>query len=159
MNEPRKIELLAPAKNADYGIEAILHGADAVYIGAPMFGARASAGNTVSDIERLSEFAHRYHARVYVAMNTILEDKDLADAERLLHELYNAGTDAVIIQDMGILQLRLPPIALHASTQMDNRTAAKAVFLEQAGFSQIVLARELSLDEIAAIARSVTVPI
>ena len=159
MNEPRKIELLAPAKNADYGIEAILHGADAVYIGAPMFGARASAGNTVSDIERLSEFAHRYHARVYVAMNTILEDKDLADAERLLHELYNAGTDAVIIQDMGILQLRLPPIALHASTQMDNRTVAKAVFLEQAGFSQIVLARELSLDEIAAIARSVTVPI
>ena len=159
MNEPRKIELLAPAKNADYGIEAILHGADAVYIGAPMFGARASAGNTVSDIERLSEFAHRYHARVYVAMNTILEDKDLVDAERLLHELYNAGTDAVIIQDMGILQLQLPPIALHASTQMDNRTVAKAVFLEQAGFSQIVLARELSLDEIAAIARSVTVPI
>ena len=106
VNEPRKIELLAPAKNADYGIEAILHGADAVYIGAPMFGARASAGNTVSDIERLSEFAHRYHARVYVAMNTILEDKDLADAERLLHELYNAGTDAVIIQDMGILQLQ-----------------------------------------------------
>lgn len=151
--------MLAPAKNADYGIEAILHGADAVYIGAPMYGARASVGNGVADIARLARFAHQYHARLYVAMNTILEDKDLAQAERLIHELYEAEADAIIIQDMGIMQLSLPPIALHASTQMDNRTADKAMFLEQAGFSQIVLARELIIDEIARIASKVTVPL
>lgn len=159
MKHRHKIELLAPAKNADYGIEAILHGADAVYIGAPMYGARASVSNNIDDIARLARFAHQYHARVYVAMNTILEDKDLTQANRLIHELYEAGADAIIIQDMGILQLSLPPIALHASTQMDNRTADKAMFLEQAGFSQIVLARELTIGEIAEIASKVTVPL
>ncbi len=159
MNRTNKIELLAPAKNVDYGIEAILHGADAVYIGAPMYGARASAGNSVADIQRLARFAHQYHARVYVAMNTILEEKDLVVAERLIGELYNADVDAVIIQDMGILQLSLPPIALHASTQADNRGVEKAIFLEQAGFSQIVLARELTMEEIAEIARRVTIPL
>ncbi len=159
MKRTNKIELLAPARNADYGIEAILHGADAVYIGAPMYGARASVGNGVEDIARLTRFAHQYHACVYVAMNTILEDKDLVQAEQLIYELYEAGADAIIIQDMGILQLSLPPIALHASTQMDNRTADKALFLERAGFSQIVLARELTINEIAEIAGKVTVPL
>ncbi|MFT4071106.1 MAG: U32 family peptidase [Dysgonamonadaceae bacterium] len=155
----RKIELLAPAKNADYGIEAILHGADAVYIGAPRFSARASAGNTVGDIARLSAFAHQYYAKVYVALNTILEDSDMKATEELIHELYCAGADALIIQDMGILQLNLPPIPLHASTQMDNRTVEKIVFLEKAGFSQIVLARELSVEEIARMASAVSTPL
>ncbi len=155
----RKIELLAPAKNADYGMEAILHGADAVYIGAPMFGARAAAGNTIEEIEQLAQFAHQYHARVYVTMNTILQDDDLPKAKELILRLYNIGVDAIIVQDMGLLQLDLPPIALHASTQMDNRTKEKALFLEKAGFSQIVLARELSIHQINEICQAVSTPI
>ncbi|MFQ6370747.1 peptidase U32 family protein [Shewanella sp. YIC-542] len=146
------LELLAPAKNADYGIAAIGHGADAVYIGGPAFGARATAGNSVQDIERLCRYAHGYGAQVFVALNTILSDQELQQADRLINELYQAGADALIVQDMGILQLDLPPIALHASTQTDNRTPEKVAFLEQVGFSQVVLARELSLAQIEAIA-------
>ena len=146
------LELLAPAKNLESGIEAIRHGADAVYIGGPTFGARAAAGNSVQDIEQLCGFAHRFGAHVYVAFNTLLQDDELAMAQQLTHQLYEAGADALIVQDMGLLQLDLPPIALHASTQTDNRTVDKVRFLEQVGFSQVVLARELSLPEIRAIA-------
>lgn len=149
-----KLELLAPAKNAEFGMEAILHGADAVYIGGPAFGARYSAGNTVDDIKRLCDFAHRYNAQVFVAINTTMSDDELDVAEKLIWELYEAGADALIIQDMGILKLNIPPIALHASTQMDNRTPEKAAFLEQVGFSQVVLARELTLPQIRAVAKS-----
>ncbi|MCG9695771.1 U32 family peptidase [Shewanella sp. Isolate11] len=148
-----RLELLAPAKNADYGIEAIRHGADAVYIGGPAFGARATAGNSVEDIARLCEFAHRYHAQVFVAINTILMDDELEAAEKLIWQVYEAGADALIVQDMGILQLNIPPIALHASTQMDNRNPEKVAFLEQVGFSQVVLARELGLSQIREVAK------
>ncbi|MDN5502023.1 MAG: U32 family peptidase [Shewanella sp.] len=147
-----RLELLAPAKNADYGIEAIRHGADAVYIGGPAFGARATAGNSVEDIARLCAFAHKYHAQVFVALNTILMDDELETAEKLIWDVYNAGADALIVQDMGVLQLNLPPIALHASTQMDNRNPEKVAFLEQVGFSQVVLARELGLSQIREVA-------
>ena len=159
MKQRRAIELLAPAKNAETGIEAILHGADAVYIGAPRYGARAAAGCTTSDIERLCNFAHTYNARVYVALNTILYNDELEDARRIIYELYHAGVDALIVQDMALLQLDLPPIALHASTQCDNRTAEKVQFLADAGFSQVVLARELSLDDIRNIAQHTQVPL
>ena len=142
------IELLAPAKNLECGIEAINHGADAVYIGAPRFGARAAAGNSIEDIKALVEHAHLYNARIYVTVNTILHDEELPETEKMIWELYRAGVDALIIQDMGITRLNLPPIALHASTQMDNRTPEKVKFLSDIGFRQVVLARELSLDEI-----------
>lgn len=148
----RKIELLAPAKTAEIGIEAINHGADAVYIGAPQFSARAAAGNEVADIAQLAAYAHRFRAKVYVALNTILKDDELLSAERLAWNLYEAGADALIIQDMSLLELSLPPIALHASTQIDNRTIEKIQFLESVGFSQVVLARELSLEQIRSIA-------
>ncbi|GAB1055567.1 MAG: U32 family peptidase [Shewanella algae] len=147
-----KLELMAPAKNADFGIEAIRHGADAVYIGGPAFGARHTAGNSVEDIVRLCEFAHRYHAQVFVTFNTILLDDELEEARRLIWAVYEAGADAIIVQDLGLLELDLPPIALHASTQMDNRVPAKVAFLEHVGFSQVVLARELSLSQIRAVA-------
>lgn len=145
------LELLAPAKTADIGREAILHGADAVYIGGPLFGARVNAGNSVADIAALAAFAHRYHARVFATVNTILHDSELELARKLIWELYEAGVDALIVQDMGLLELDLPPIALHASTQADIRTPEKAKFLADVGFSQLVLARELSLPEIRAI--------
>lgn len=159
MINARKIELLAPAKNLECGIEAINHGADAVYIGAPKFSARANAGNTLEDIEALAKYAHQFKARVYVALNTIIKDDELAETEKLIWELYNAKVDALIIQDMGIMMLNLPPIPLHASTQNDNRTAEKAKFLEQAGFSQIVLARELTMSEIKEIASEISTPL
>ncbi|MGV3906536.1 peptidase U32 family protein [Enterobacter hormaechei] len=147
-----KLELMAPAKNADFGIEAIRHGADAVYIGGPAFGARHTAGNSIEDITRLCEFAHKYHAQVFVTINTILLDDELEEARRLIWAVYEAGADAIIVQDLGLLELDLPPIALHASTQMDNRVPAKVAFLEHVGFSQVVLARELSLSQIRAVA-------
>ncbi|WP_306603322.1 U32 family peptidase [Azonexus sp.] len=150
------LELLAPAKNADFGIEAIKHGADAVYIGGPAFGARYGAGNDLADIKRLCDFAHRFHARVFVAVNTILHDEELEGARQLAWQLYEAGADALIIQDMGLLELDLPPIQLHASTQTDIRNPAKARFLQDAGFSQIVLAREMSIQEVEAVARETT---
>ncbi len=156
---PKKIELLAPAKDLECGIEAINHGADAVYIGAPKFSARASAGNSIDDIRKLAAYAHLYSAKVYVALNTILKDEELKEAEQTIWGLYHSGVDAVIIQDMGILEMNLPPVAIHASTQADNRDPEKIKFLEKAGFSQIVLARELSLQQIKDIADKVTVPL
>jgi len=147
------LELLAPAKNADYGIAAIDHGADAVYIGGPAFGARAAASNGIDDIARLCDYAHRYAARVHVALNTLIADAELEAAQRLIWQVYEAGADALIVQDMGLLELDLPPIQLHASTQCDIRTPAIARFLQDVGFSQLVLARELTLAEIEAIAR------
>ena len=147
----RKIELLAPARNLECGIEAVNHGADAVYIGAPKFGARAAATNSMDDIGRLTDYAHLYGVRIYVTVNTILKDEELKETEDMIWELYRRGVDALIVQDMGLTRLNLPPIPLHASTQMDNRTAGKVRFLAEAGFRQVVLARELSLDEIAAI--------
>ncbi|HEY0884570.1 MAG TPA: U32 family peptidase, partial [Ramlibacter sp.] len=146
-----QLELLAPARDADIGIAAIDHGADAVYIGGPAFGARASAGNDVADIERLARHARRFGARVFVTHNTILRDDELEPARRMAWDVYRAGADVLIIQDMGLLELDLPPIQLHASTQTDIRTAEKARFLQDVGFSQIVLARELSLEQIRAI--------
>lgn len=157
MNDPRHtLELLAPAKTADFGIEAINHGADAVYIGGPAFGARSAADNTVEDIARLVRHAHRYHAEVFVATNTILFDAELEPARKLIWQLYDAGVDALIVQDMGLLELDLPPIQLHASTQTDIRDASKARFLQDVGFSQIVLARELSLNDVKKIAAATT---
>ena len=149
------LELLSPAKTADIGIEAIKHGADAVYIGAEEFGARAAAGNSVADIARLTAFAHQYGARVYVTVNTIIYDDERQKAERLCWQLYEAGCDALIVQDFRLLSLRLPPIPLHASTQMDNRTAEKVEQLSQLGFRQVVLARELTTGEISAIHKAV----
>ncbi|MCD7933678.1 MAG: U32 family peptidase [Tannerellaceae bacterium] len=153
----RSIELLVPAKDLACGIEAIHHGADAVYIGAPRFSARAAAGNSIEDIRQLSEYAHQYNARVYVAFNTIIKEDELKEAETLIRELWEAGADALIVQDMGITQLDIPPIPLHASTQTDNRTVEKVRFLQDVGFSQVVLARELSLPEISRIASETTV--
>jgi len=143
------LELLAPAKNLECGLAAVDHGADAVYIGAPRFGARASAGNSVDDIRQLCAYAHRFWVKVFVTVNTILYDDELQATERLIHQLYEAGVDAILVQDMGILQMDLPPIALHASTQTDNRTADKVRWLRDQGFRRAVLARELSVDEIA----------
>ncbi len=159
MLKPRDIELLAPARDADTAILAIDCGADAVYIGAPSHGARAAATNSLDDIRRVVQHAHRFGARVYVTVNTIIYDNELAAVERMIHSLYHIGVDALIVQDMGILRMNLPPIALHASTQCDTRDAAKARFLEQVGFSQIVFARELSLDEIREIHSQVKVPL
>lgn len=148
---PHQLELLAPARDADIGIEAINHGADAVYIGGPSFGARAAADNTVQDIARLTQYAHRFNSRIFVTLNTILRDDELEPARKLTWQLYDAGVDALIIQDMGLLEIDLPPIQLHASTQTDIRTPEKARFLQDCGLSQIVLARELTLPQIAAI--------
>lgn len=140
----RKIELLAPAKNLECGIEAINHGADAVYIGAPKFGARSAAVNSLEDIEALVRYAHLYNVRIYVTLNTILKEEEMPETEKMIRALYRIGVDALIIQDMGITKLNLPPMPLHASTQMDNRTPEKVKFLSDAGFRQVVLARELS---------------
>ena len=155
----RPIELLSPAKDLNCGIEAINHGADAVYIGAPKFGARSAAGNSLDDIRELCEYAHLYGARIYVTLNTILKEDELEEAERMIWDLWRVGTDALIIQDMGITRLNLPPIPLHASTQTDNRTPEKVRFLEAAGFTQVVLARELSLNEIRRTSEATTVPL
>ncbi|MGM9690464.1 MAG: U32 family peptidase [Bacteroidaceae bacterium] len=147
----RPIELLAPAKTADIGIEAIRHGADAVYIGASAWGARAAAGNSVEDIERLVAFAHLYKTKVYVTVNTLIFDKEMQEVERLIWQLHDIGVDALIVQDLRLLSLNLPPIPLHASTQMDNRTVEKVQMLEELGFPQVVLARELTIEEITEI--------
>ncbi|WP_374323628.1 peptidase U32 family protein [Aquipseudomonas alcaligenes] len=146
------LELLSPARDVAIAREAILHGADAVYIGGPSFGARHNACNEVSDIAELVKFARRYHARVFTTLNTIFHDDELEQVRTLIHQLYDAGVDALIVQDMGVMELDIPPIELHASTQTDIRTLDRAKFLDQAGFSQLVLARELNLQEIRAIA-------
>ncbi|MGN1246011.1 MAG: U32 family peptidase [Muribaculaceae bacterium] len=156
---PRRIELLAPARNAEIAIEAIKHGADAVYMGAQAFGARAAAGNSIDDIARVVDFAHLFGARVYITVNTIIYDRELHDVEQMIAALYRVGVDALIVQDMGILRMDIPPIELHASTQCDIRTPEKARFLEAVGFSQLVLARELCADEIKAITDAVKVPV
>ncbi len=147
------LELLSPARDVAIAREAILHGADAIYIGGPSFGARHNACNEVADIAELVEFARRYHARVFTTINTILHDNELEPARALIHQLYDAGVDALIVQDLGVMELDIPPIIeLHASTQTDIRTLERAKFLDQAGFSQLVLARELNLQQIRAIA-------
>jgi 23S rRNA 5-hydroxycytidine C2501 synthase len=152
-----QLELLAPARTADIGMEAVNHGADAVYIGGPGFGARSSADNSVADIARLVAHAHRFHSRIFVTMNTILRDDELEPARKQAWQLYEAGVDALIVQDMGLLAIDMPPIQLHASTQTDIRTPEKARFLQDVGLSQIVLARELTLQQISAI-RAATDP-
>ena len=155
----RHLELLAPAGNADIAIEAILHGADAIYMGASSHGARRNAANSIDDIKRTVDFAHIFRVRVYVTVNTIVYEKEIDKVERLISDLYRAGVDAIIVQDMGILRMDIPPIQLHASTQCDIRTPEKALFLQEAGFSQLVLPRELTLDEIKRISETVNVPL
>jgi len=152
-----KIELLAPAKDLQSGVLAINTGADAVYIGAPRFGARQAVGNSIQDIEKLVSHAHRYWARVYAAVNTLLYDDELDEAVQLCHQLHAAGVDALIIQDMGLLESDLPPMALYASTQMHNQTPERVAFLEQVGIQRVILARELSLEQIAAIRAATTI--
>ena len=159
MKKAKYIELLSPAKNLECGIEAIKHGADAVYIGAPRFGARAGATNSIDDIRQLVEFAHIYRVKIYVTVNTILRDDELKDTEEMIWELYKIGVDALIVQDFALLSLNLPPIPLHASTQMDNRTPEQAKFLADLGFEQVVLARELSIGEISEIHKATDVPL
>lgn len=155
MSHPRKIELLAPARNVETAIAAIDSGADAVYIGAAQFGARQAAGNTVEDIARLVEYAHIFGVKVYVTLNTILTDEEIEPAEQLITELYKVGVDALIVQDFAITKMNIPPIQLHCSTQMDNCTVEKVRFLAQTGFPRVVLARELSLQQIAEIHKAV----
>lgn len=146
--EKKALELLAPAKDLACGLDAVNCGADAVYIGAERFGARVSAGNSLADIGKLASYAHRYRARVYVALNTLLHDEELPRAQRLARQLWEAGADALIVQDMGLLESELPPIPLIASTQCHNSTPEKVLFLEKAGFKRVILARELTLEEI-----------
>ncbi len=155
----RPLELLAPAGNADIAIEAILHGADAVYMGASSHGARRNAANSIDDVRRVVEFAHTFRGRVYVTVNTIIYEKEIKEVERLIGNLYNIGVDAIIVQDMSILRMDIPPIQLHASTQCDIRTPEKARFLQDVGFSQLVLPRELSLEEIKRMHEAVSVPL
>ncbi len=148
MNLPQSIELLAPAKNAEAGKAAINYGADAVYIGAEHFGARAKAGNSVQEIEKLIQYAHLFKAKVYITLNTLLFDDEIERAITLAHQVYEAGADALIIQDLGLLEGELPPLPLFASTQTHNYSLDRIQFLENVGFSRIILARELSLSEI-----------
>lgn len=155
MRKPIEIELLAPARNVETGIAAIDNGADAVYIGAGSYGARQAAGNSLEDIERLVNYAHIFSAKVYVTLNTIISEDDIQEVKNLIEKLYSIGVDALIIQDLGIMEMEIPPIPLHASTQMDNRTSDKVSFLYKAGLPRVVLARELSLEQIAEIHRNV----
>ena len=152
----RQLELLAPAKNLACGIAAIDHGADAVYIGADRFGARVAAGNSVADIDALCQYAHQFGARVYVTVNTIVYDDEIEATRSLLKQLADIQVDAILVQDMGLLQfMDGKPFEIHASTQTDNRTADKVKWLRQLGFTRAVLARELSAEEIADIHRQV----
>ena len=155
----KKIELLSPAKDVEVGMAAINHGADAVYIGGPDFGAREKASNSIQDIERLCRHASLFDAKVYVTLNTLLYERELERASKITYDCWNAGVDALIVQDMQLLQLDLPPIPLHASTQCDNLTVEKVQQLEQLGFEQVVLGRELSLKQIKEIREKTTVPL
>ncbi len=155
----KKIELLSPAKDVEVGIAAINHGADAVYIGGPDFGAREKASNSIEDIERLCRHAALYDAKVYVTLNTLLYERELERARKIAFDCWNVGVDALIVQDMQLLNLDLPPIPLHASTQCDNLTVEKVKQLEQLGFEQVVLGRELSLKQIREIRKKTTVPL
>ena len=152
-----RIELLAPAKDLECGLAAIDCGADAVYLGAPRFGARAQAGNSLEDIAGLAEYAHRYWAKVYVTVNTLLFDDEIPEAVKLIRQLYDIGIDGLIIQDAGLLECDLPPLPLIASTQMHNHTPERVAFLEQVGFQRAILARELSLEQIREIRRKTTI--
>ena len=152
----RPLELLAPARDVECGKAAIDHGADAVYIGAERFGARAAAGNSLDDIAELCSYAHAFRAKVYVTVNTIIYDNELDATRRLLRQLADIGVDAILVQDMALLDMLAGmPIECHASTQTDNRTAEKVKWLKSLGFSRVVLARELSIDEIRQIHESV----
>lgn len=153
----RKIELLAPAKNLECGIAAIDHGADAVYIGASRFGARVAAGNSIDDISRLCEYAHRFETKVYVTINTIIYDNEIESAKNLLRQLVDIHVDAILVQDMALVKMssEYPSLVLHASTQTDNRNIEKVKWLRDIGFRRVVLARELTLDEIGAIHEAV----
>ena len=148
--------MLSPARTAESGVLAINFGADAVYIGAPAFSARAAAGNSISDIARLVSYARRYYAKVYIALNTILFDHELEDVRRLICQLHDAGANAFIIQDMGILKMDLPPVEMHASTQANNFDTERIQFLEKAGFTRVVLAREMTLEQIRKIRAATT---
>ena len=148
MIQKRRIELLAPAKDIETARAALLHGADAIYIGAPRFGARAAAGVSLEDLSILCREAHFYNVRVYVTLNTIIYDDELEEVQSLIWDIYHAGADAIIIQDMGITMMDLPPIPLHSSTQCDTVNPEDAQLLEALGFEQIVLARELNVEQI-----------
>lgn len=152
---PRPLELLAPARDFEVARMALMHGADAVYMGGPSHGARAAASNSIDDIRAVAELAHLYGARLYVTLNTIIFDDELQAVERQVWDLWQAGVDALIVQDMALLRMHLPPIELHASTQCDIRSPRKASFLAECGFSQLVLPREFSLDEIREVRQSV----
>lgn len=155
--EYKYLELLSPAKNLEQGVAAIGYGADAVYVGAPSFGAREAAANTYQDVEKLISYAHRYRAKVFVALNTIIYEPELEQARKVAIWAYEAGADALIIQDMAFLEMGLPPIALHASTQTHNTTPQKARFLQDVGFERVILARELSFNQISEISQSTQV--
>jgi putative protease len=154
------VELLAPAKNLETAIAAINCGADAIYIGAPSFGARKNAPNSIEDIKELVDYAHKFYVRIHVVINTILNDNELKEAIKLVETLYNIGVDAIIVQDMGLVKAaidgKLPPIQIHASTQCDNRTLEKAKFFDSLGLSRVILARELSLSQIEEICKNTT---
>ncbi|MBQ8646299.1 MAG: U32 family peptidase [Bacteroidales bacterium] len=154
-----ELELLAPAKNKSIGIAAIDCGADAVYIAGPKFGAREAAGNSISDIAELVDYAHKFGAKVFMVVNTILYEDELQQARETIIEAHRIGCDAIIVQDLSILEMDLPPIELYASTQTNIRTVQQAQFLESLGFSRLILARELSLQQIAQIKDEVNVPI
>ncbi len=153
----KKIEILSPAKNLEQGMAAINAGADAVYIGAPQFGARSNATNSVEDIEELVRYAHLFKAQVFVVVNTILYDYELAEVKKLIYQLYDIGVDALIVQDMAIMEMDLPPIVIHASTQANNRDPQHVKFLKEAGMKRVVLARELNLDQIKEISSATDV--
>ena len=151
-----RLELLAPARNAEIGIAAIDCGADAVYIAGPAFGARAAAGNSVADIARLCRYAHLYGARIHATVNTLLKEDEVPQALALMQQLYEAGVDVFIVQDLGLLSQPLPPVELHASTQTDIRTPERARELEALGFSRLVLERQLTLEQVRAIREAVS---
>ncbi len=153
----KKISILAPARSLEGGMVAINHGADEIYIGAPKFGARQSAGNSIEDIAELIKYAHKFNVKVFVALNTLLYDRELEEVQQLINTIYTIGADAIIIQDLGILELDLPPIPLHASTQLNNVAVNHIQFLGKVGFSRIILARELSIDQIKEIRKQTTV--
>ena len=153
----KKIEILAPAKDLLHGMAAINSGADAVYIGAPQFGARSNAHNSMEDVAALVQYAHLYHAQVFVVINTILYDNELETCRQMIWELYHIGVDALIIQDMAIMEMELPPIVLHASTQANNRDPKNIKFLADAGIKRVVLARELNLHQIKEISEATDV--
>lgn len=157
MGNPTEVELLAPAKNTETGIAAINHGADAVYIGFEQFGAREAAGNSLNDIEKLVNYAHIFHSKVYITLNTILFENEIDLVNKVINNLYKIGADAIIIQDMGILEMDLPPIAIHASTQTHNSSIEKIKFLEDIGIQRVVVARELNINEIREIRNNTTI--